>query len=116
MFALKKKSAAMALSAGLVLTLAACGEDADVNAEPTVTQDVDAEPVAELDELAGVSTAVDVDPSFLSSLETLEVTPGVVGDAKLESGVLTFPITGGEVTYYDPESGRDPFVDGAIEH
>ena len=29
--------------------------------------------------------------------------------------VQAFPITGGDVTYYEPGS-RDPFVEGTIEH
>ncbi len=117
MFTLKKTSATLALSTGLVLTVAACGED-DVTVDENITQDVgqDAEPVADIDNLTGVSTAVEVDESFLSGLQSLKVTPGTVGDATLEGSTLTFPITGGEVTYYDPDSGVEPFVQGEIEH
>lgn len=117
MFTLKKKSAMLALSTGLVLTVAACGGD-DPVIDNEITEDLgqDAEPVAELENLTGVSTAVDAEQSFLDALESLNLTPGVVGDARLEGTRLVFPITGGEVAYYDPDSGRDPFVEGEIEH
>jgi hypothetical protein len=116
-FSLKKKSATLALSTGIVLSVAACSEDDGVIDED-VTQDVgqDAEPVAEIDSLTGVSTAVELDQSFLDGLESLNLTPGTVGDATLRGSTLTFPITGGEVTYYDPDSDVEPFVQGEIEH
>ena len=117
MFSLKKKSVTLALSTGLVLTVAACAED-DVTVDENITQDLgqDAEPVAEIENLTGVSTAVEVDESFLSGLQSLNVTPGTVGDATLEGSTLSFPITGGDVTYFDPNSGVDPYVQGEIEH
>jgi hypothetical protein len=73
-------------------------------------------PVAEVSDLSGKSTAVTLDEKFTSALEELEVTPGPVGDAKIsEKGVASFPITGGEVKYFEPGS-VNPFVQGEIMH
>jgi hypothetical protein len=75
-----------------------------------------AEPVAEVNNLSGKSTAVTLDSEFTDALEKLEVTPGPVGDAKIsEKGVASFPITGGNVTYFKPGS-TNPFVRGEIMH
>lgn len=74
------------------------------------------QPVAEVDNLSGESTAVTLDSEFTKALEKLEVTPGPVGDAKIsEEGVASFPITGGNVTYFEPGS-TSPFVRGEIMH
>ena len=74
------------------------------------------EPVAEVSDLSGESTAVTLDEKFTGALEELKVTPGPVGDAKIsEKGVASFPITGGEVKYFEPGS-VSPFVQGEIMH
>ena len=73
-------------------------------------------PVAEVSDLSGKSTAVTLDEKFTAALEELKVTPGPVGDAKIsEKGVASFPITGGEVKYFEPGS-VNPFVQGEIMH
>jgi hypothetical protein len=46
----------------------------------------------------------------------LGLTPGVIGGATLTDGVLAFPITGGNVDYYDPEESYRPYVQGSISH
>jgi hypothetical protein len=57
-----------------------------------------------------------LDAGFLEALTSLKVTPGPVGDAKISpAGTATFPITGGNVTYYEPGS-VSPFVQGMINH
>ncbi len=56
-----------------------------------------------------------LDQGFVDALASLKLTPGVVGDAKLANGSISFPITGGDVTYYEPGS-IDPYVQGIIEH
>jgi hypothetical protein len=119
MLNLKKKSAVVALSAGLALTLAACGNDGTegnlaggennaAQAEPT--------PAAAIDSLDGKQTAVTLDPSFLEGLQALQLTPATLGGATLEGAEIAFPITGGNVTYYDPSSGVEPYVQGIINH
>ena len=57
-----------------------------------------------------------LDKGFVQALTDLEVTPGPVGDAKISpSGTATFPITGGNVTYYEPGT-VNPYVQGRIDH
>ncbi len=74
------------------------------------------EPIAEVSNLSGEDTAVTLDEKFTGALEMLEVTPGPVGDAKIsEEGVASFPITGGEVKYFEPGT-VSPFVQGEIMH
>ena len=124
MLSLKNKSAVLAMGAALSLTLAACGgSDEDTtastgsngsesapSAEPT--------PVAEIDTLSGEQTAVTLDPTFVEGITGLGLTPGVLGGASFDAaaGRLAFPISGGNVTYFDPNSGVTPYVQGLIEH
>ena len=107
-----KKIAAVLIAGALSVSLAACGSDDDggSGANPDVT------PAAEVASLSnGVSTAVKLDATFVSTLTKLGVTPGVVGTAKLTDGSLIFPITGGNVKYYTPGT-VNPFVQGIINH
>ncbi|MFC5930715.1 hypothetical protein D6T64_13325 [Cryobacterium melibiosiphilum] len=64
----------------------------------------------------GVDTAVLLDADFAAALTSLGLTPGTVGTATLVDGSLIFPITGGNVDYYDPEEDYRPFVQGTLEH
>ena len=120
MLNLKKKSAVLALSAGLALTLAACGNDdeATTTANSTTQNQTEPTPAAAIDTLSGKQTAVTLDAGFLEGLTALKLTPATVGGAKLDgtTGVISFPITGGNVTYYDPASGVTPYVQGLINH
>ncbi len=96
----------------LALTLAACGgSSAGTDAAPKA----DASPVAALTNLTGEKTEVVVDPGFLAGLQSLKLTPGVVGTATLTDGTLAFPITGGNATYYTPGT-RTPYVESSIKH
>jgi hypothetical protein len=99
--------AAMALALGA----AACGSDDDEQQSQTRP-----DPVAQVDQLSGRSTAVTLDAGFVEALASLELTPGPIGDAAIsKAGVASFPITGGNVTYYEPGS-VSPFVQGEIDH
>lgn len=100
--------AALALAVGI----SACGDDGDETSATAASE----EPVAAIDPLTGVDTSVALDSGFTDALEQLGVTPGVVGDAKLRGADVSFPITGGDVSYYDPKSSVRPFVQGTIEH
>jgi hypothetical protein len=100
--------AALALAVGV----AACGDDSSDDS----TSGASTDPVAAIDPLTGVDTSVALDPGFMDALKQLKVAPGVVGDASLEGTDVSFPITGGDVTYYDPASSVRPFVQGVIEH
>ena len=118
-----RKSAIFATSAALALGLGACGGDEEptATAAPAAEQQAQSaeatpEPVAQIDQLTGRTTAVKLDAGFLEALTSLKVTPGPVGDAKItKQGSAVFPITGGNVTYYEPGS-VSPFVQGRIDH
>jgi hypothetical protein len=104
----------LALSAVALVGAGCGGQQAGAGPPPQPPQGP--QPVAEVTHLSGESTAVTLDSEFTDALEKLEVTPGPVGDAKIsEKGVASFPITGGDVTYYEPGS-TSPFVRGEIMH
>ena len=54
--------------------------------------------------------------SQLSALTSLKLTPAVTGTATLTDGALHFPITGGNVKYFDPKQKYRPYVQGEIDH
>lgn len=114
------------LGAGaLMFSLAACSMGSDGGnsntSSPSASSSSSATaaptPLASLTNLSGVDTKVAVDAGFLEALTSLGVAPGVTGGATLSpEGVLAFPITGGNVDYYDPASDYRPFVQGEIDH
>jgi len=118
----RKQTILGVIGAGLLtITLAACSSPAtpapDKDKTPTSSATVTPKPVADVKTLTGVDTQVAVDPGFLSALTSLGVAPGVVGTATLsEAGVLSFPITGGHVKYFDPAEKYRPYVQGEIDH
>ena len=76
----------------------------------------DPEPIASIPALEGIDTQVTLDQGFVDALTSLGLTPGVTGTATLTDGALHFPITGGNVDYYDPEAKYRPYVQGEIDH
>jgi hypothetical protein len=101
---------AAVIAASAALGLAACGSDDKPAAKPAPT------PAAKIDQLSGQSTAVALDANFVKALGTLKLTPAPVGSGAISSaGVASFPITGGNVTYYTPGS-VSPYVQGEIDH
>ena len=96
------------------LTAAGCSSSAESTSSSS-SPSASATPVAQIDNLTGVNTQVKLDQGFVDALGTLKLTPGVVGTATLTDGVLSFPITGGNVTYYTPGS-VSPYVTGMIDH
>ena len=74
------------------------------------------DPVATIPNLTGQSTSVKLDSGFTDALTSLGVKPGTFGTAKIADGSAKFPITGGNVTVYNPGSIPGPFVQGSIEH
>jgi hypothetical protein len=112
-------------AAGLLVGgLAACSTGTDTGSEPSESSSsassepsADPTPIATIPELGGVDTQVTLDAGFLEALTTLGLTPGVIGGATLsDQGVLAFPITGGNVDYYDPAEDYRPYVQGEIDH
>lgn len=110
----------------LAASLAACTSAADDEATPSTSPSSSSSsspstsattaPVAALTDLSGVDTKVALDAGFVEALGTLGLTPGVTGGATLTDGVLAFPITGGNVDYYGPDSDVRPYVQGEIDH
>ncbi len=92
----------------LALTMAACSNNDSSSSEKP-------KPIAQIQQLSGADTSVALDAGFVKALTTLKLTPGVVGDATLANGAVSFPITGGNVTYYKPGS-VSPYVTGLIDH
>ncbi len=99
---------AMALAVGV----GACGDDSADQASAPAPPD----PVAQVDQLSGQATAVTLDGGFVQALQSLKLTPAPLGGASIsKAGVAAFPITGGNVTYYEPGS-VSPYVQGEIDH
>jgi hypothetical protein len=114
----RRTPAILATIAALSLGAAACGGDdeSSTTSGSSSSSQSQPEPVAQIDQLTGRQTAVALDPGFVEALTTLKLTPSPVGDAELSSsGTASFPITGGNVTYYEPGS-VSPFVQGEIDH
>ena len=110
----------VAAAGSLMFSLAACGPANTASSAPAASSSSAAaetpKPLASIPALTGTSTAVKLDASFAKALETLKLTPGIVGTAALTDGSLIFPITGGKVDYYDPAKEYRPFVQGLISH
>jgi hypothetical protein len=109
--------AAIATCAALAVGAAACGSDSSSSSSGSSSQaSSKPKPAAQIDQLTGRSTAVNLDSGFVKALTTLKLAPAPVGDAKISSnGVASFPITGGNVTYYKPGT-VSPYVQGKIDH
>ena len=114
----KKMFAGIALAAVAAFPLAACSssDSSDSASSSSSESKVSvAKPVARINALSGKDTAVKLDPGFTDALTSLGLTPGVVGDAKLEDGSLVFPVTGGNVTVFKKGEAK-PYVIGQIQH
>ena len=115
-----KVTVGIAAATLLVGGLAACSTSTDSNSgsssSPSASAEADPEPLASIPALDGVDTQVTLDQGFVDALGTLGLTPGVTGTATLVDGALHFPITGGNVDYYDPAEDYRPYVQGTIEH
>ena len=111
-------------SAGfLIAGLAGCSSDAGTttpapasSSSSSSSAEATPTPLASIPSLSGVDTAVLLDADFGAALTSLGLTAGTVGTATLEEGSLHFPITGGNVEYYDPAEDYRPYVQGSIEH
>ena len=115
---LKTRSfAAFGAAAVLALGASACGSDESEPSGSSGSQEqAQPKPVAEVPNVTGDTTKVTLDAGFVEALTALKVTPGPVGEATIsEKGIATFPITGGNVTYYEPGT-VSPFVQGRLDH
>ena len=114
-----KSTLGIAAAALLVGGLAACSPTSTQTPAPAATSEApaaDPSPLASIPALDGVDTQVTLDQGFVDALTSLGLTPGVLGTATLTDGVLAFPITGGNVDYYDPAESYRPYVQGSISH
>jgi hypothetical protein len=104
---LTKSVFGLATAGFLVVGLAACSTPAE-----TPSSSASSAPSA------SATTEVTLDSGFTGALTTLGLTPGVIGGATLDgaTGTLAFPITGGNVKYFDPEQDYRPYVQGEIDH
>ncbi len=103
--------------AGLVLLafpLAACGEDGN-DSSSSSSSSSKPEPVAVIEDVKGQTTAVQLDKGFTDALGSLGLTPGVAGSGKLTDGALVFPISGGNVSVFEPGSVPN-YVVGQLQH
>jgi hypothetical protein len=111
----KRGLAAFAMAALVATPLAACGSSDSDSSSASSSSKSAPKPVASIEALTGKTTAIALDKGFTDALTSLKLTPGVVGDAKLEDGSLIFPITGGNVTVFKPGE-VSPYVIGQIQH
>ncbi len=102
--------AALSALAALSLPLAACSTVSDaVGGGPP-------EPVAEIGDVQGRDTRIALDKGFTKALGSLGLTPGTSGTARLTGGgSLVFPVTGGNVTVFEPGE-VSPYVVGQLQH
>ena len=108
--------AILAAAAALALGATACGSDESSSSSGSASAGGSQKPVAQIDQLTGRSTAVTLDAGFVDALTQLKLTPSPVGDASIsQQGVASFPITGGNVKYFEPGT-VSPFVQGEIDH
>ncbi|WP_299055819.1 hypothetical protein [uncultured Nocardioides sp.] len=119
--------ATVALVALATGTLGACSTDSGTDAQSAGSSSSDAspvsqseqgppQPVASIDSLTGDDTEVALDEGFTTALGDLGLTPGTVGDGKLtNAGALRFPVTGGNVTVFEPGE-VSPYVIGQVQH
>ena len=113
---ISKLTLGLATASLLIAGLAGCSTPTAETTSPAPTVEADPEPIASIPAIEGIDTQVTLDQGFVDALGTLGLTPGVTGTATLTDGVLAFPITGGNVDYYDPAEKYRPYVQGSIEH
>lgn len=109
----------LALASLVILSLGivACGGAEQAEKKPKPPRIPAAQPVLQAEDLKEGTTSVALDEGFLEALESLEVTPKAVGEAKIsEKGKASFPVTGGNILYFKPDSTTNPFVQGRLDH
>ena len=116
-----KATVGFAAAGILIAGLAGCSSTASTTtpapaASSSSSASATPKPLASVPSLKGVDTAVLLDASFGAALKTLGLAAGTVGTGTLVDGSLHFPITGGNVDYYDPAQSYRPFVQGSIKH
>ncbi len=112
----KRTLAGFAVATLVALPLTACGDDDSGDSAGSMSSTEAPQPVASVEALQGETTSVKLDKGFTDALTQLKLTPGVVLAAKLTpDGSLEFPITGGNVSVFEPGSVPN-YVVGQIQH
>ncbi|WP_182525473.1 hypothetical protein [Nocardioides dongkuii] len=118
----QRVASGIAVAALLAFPLSSCGSDDDSSvsgssssSSSSASSSAAPKPVAVVEALSGQNTAIALDKGFTDALASLKLTPGVEGDAKLTDGSLVFPITGGNVSVFEPGSVPN-YVVGQIQH
>lgn len=102
----------LAAAALVAVPVTACSAEDDTASSSSASAPA---PVAAIEDLEGESTQITLDQGFVDALGQLGLQPGTVGDATLEGGALSFPITGGNVTVFEPGE-VSPYVIGQLQH
>ena len=115
---LSRNILAIAGAGVLAFTLASCsggdsmGNGSNSSSPPTSSAPSESEDSMMLENLSGVDTSIMLDMGFTDALTGLGVTPATVGDATMMDTSIMFPITGGELEYWEDEMKWE----GSIEH
>lgn len=107
----------IAATALVALPISACGTESDTADAASTSESSQSapEPVAVIESLTGEDTQITLDQGFLDALTQLKLAPGTIGEATLEGAELSFPITGGNVTVFEP-GAVSPYVIGQLQH
>ncbi|ROS78143.1 hypothetical protein EDF24_0914 [Curtobacterium sp. PhB130] len=116
-----KTTVSLAAAGAIILGGAGFGVSAAQASTPTIHTVASSSskipaPVASVPEVLGGNTSVALDSGFTDALTALKLTPGVSGSAKLADGAVSFPITAGSVTYWNPKGDYRPYVQGLLDH
>lgn len=91
--------------------VSACGDSAS---PPPPTSG----PLLTMSDIAGGSTAMRLDRTFLTGLQNATITMSPVLPATFDedTSIAVFPVTGGHVTYFRPGGPVEPPVQGSVHH
>lgn len=117
---LSRNILAIAGVGALAFSLAACsggdsmgnGNSSSDAPRPSSSAPMESEDSMMLENLSGVDSSIMLDMGFTDALMGLGVTPATVGDATMMDSSIMFPITGGELEYWEDEMKWE----GSIEH
>lgn len=118
---LSRNILAIAGAGVLAFTLASCsggdsmagnGNSGGSSSPSSSSSPMESEDSMMLENLSGVDTSIMLDMGFTDALMGLGVTPATVGDATMMDTSIMFPITGGELEYWEDEMKWE----GSIEH
>lgn len=108
-----KSIAVVSAVAAVALGVAACG-GSDDSSSTTASKHL-VQPAQRFTELSGQSTAVALNPDFMTSMDTFKIKTTALGGSAISADqVVTFPISSGTLDYYTPGTTKHSFVEGQI--